>query len=61
MKTKTSIAISPYQQILKNLHDKYNIKMKSNKNSKEFDIENRTYYYFDSIIKIEDISNILIN
>ena len=61
MKTKTSIAISPYQQILKNLHGKYNIKMKSNKNSKEVDFENRTYYYFDSIIKIEDISNILIN
>ena len=35
--------------------------MKSNNNSKEVDIENRTYHYIDGITKIEDFSNILIN
>ena len=37
--------------------------MESNDQLKETDIKNRTFYYFDDIIKIEDFDpeNILIN
>ena len=35
--------------------------MESNVKLKEIDIENRTCYYFDDIIKFEDFHNILID
>ena len=52
---KNNIIIVIISQNKKTYYHINNIKMDSNKNLKEIDIKNRTYYYFDDILNIHDL------